>query len=203
MGQAHLQLDEPMKTRLFGPEEERRAFCASRATDHVHITPQELFGLKAIIMYIHALPVSKKCVPSLIGEPINLVRDVRAIVDQHRNDSAELAVTGTPLLHWPGVKNDLGYMKMVRPKIRREGGKKDLGRTRTPRTHCRICQGCTGADCGTCVYCVDMPKFGGPGKLRQPCKSRHCMQPLLVHAAVCSICGLDGWYAETNMRLIE
>mmetsp|Transcript_26415 Transcript_26415/g.52717 ORF Transcript_26415/g.52717 Transcript_26415/m.52717 type:complete len:332 (-) Transcript_26415:1263-2258(-) len=33
-----------------------------------------------------------------------------------------------------------------------------------------------GQDCGTCVYCRDKPKFGGPGRMKQACKARRKVQ---------------------------
>lgn len=51
-------------------------------------------------MYLHALPTSKKCVPELITDPIALIRDVRTVVEKHRYDKAELAVTSKPVLEW-------------------------------------------------------------------------------------------------------
>ena len=66
---------------------------------------QELFGIKAIVMYIHALAVSKKNVPPLLKEPINLVRDIKLVVEKHKNDDPALAVTGQPMLFWYGIKN--------------------------------------------------------------------------------------------------
>ena len=57
-------------------------------------------------MYIHALAVSKKNVPPLLKEPINLVRDIKKLVETHKNDDPALAVTGQPLLFWSGIKND-------------------------------------------------------------------------------------------------
>lgn len=68
--------------------------------EHVHLTQYELHGLKAIVMYLHALPTSKKCVPELITDPIALIRDVRTVVEQHRYDKPELAKTCKPVLEW-------------------------------------------------------------------------------------------------------
>ncbi len=31
------------------------------------------------------------------------------------------------------------------------------------RKICGLCTGCTSSDCGSCVFCLDMPKFGGRG----------------------------------------
>ena len=55
-------------------------------------------------------------VPTLISEPINLVRDVRIVVGDHKNDDHNLAVTGTPLLYWPGiqVRPDTRILNVIR-----------------------------------------------------------------------------------------
>lgn len=62
---------------------------------------QELHGLKAIVMFLHSLPTNKKNVPELIRDPIALIKDVRTLVEQHRYDSPEAAVTGKPILRGP------------------------------------------------------------------------------------------------------
>lgn len=69
--------------------------------EHIHLTPHELHGLKAIVMYLHSLPTNKKNVPELIKDPIALIKDVRTLVEQHRYDNPELAVTGKPILKPP------------------------------------------------------------------------------------------------------
>ena len=35
------------------------------------------------------------------------------------------------------------------------------------RKRCSHCQGCKADDCDECRYCIDMPKFGGPGKRKK------------------------------------
>lgn len=42
------------------------------------------------------------------------------------------------------------------------------------RTRCGECLGCTSSNCGSCKYCHDNPRFGGPGKLKQACAKRKC-----------------------------
>jgi len=44
------------------------------------------------------------------------------------------------------------------------------------RRRCGGCAGCLTPDCGKCSYCLDNPKFGGPGTQRQACKLRRCEQ---------------------------
>lgn len=65
---------------------------------HVHLTHYELFGLKEIVMFLYDLPPHRKNVPELIKDPVQLIKDVRSLVERHCKDSAELAVTGTPVL---------------------------------------------------------------------------------------------------------
>ena len=43
------------------------------------------------------------------------------------------------------------------------------------RKRCGMCIGCTNADCGQCTFCLDKPKFGGPGRKKQCCKKRKCL----------------------------
>ena len=71
--------DEDIRYRLLGSEDEQERFEESikNPANVPHITAQEIFGLKAIVMYIHALPVSKKNVPYLLKSPIKLVQDLR------------------------------------------------------------------------------------------------------------------------------
>ena len=40
------------------------------------------------------------------------------------------------------------------------------------RKHCRCCPACLRNDCGQCRYCLDKPKFGGRGTLKQCCIER-------------------------------
>ena len=39
---------------------------------------------------------------------------------------------------------------------------------------CGNCPGCLRDDCGKCNYCLDKPKFGGPGRKKQKCALRIC-----------------------------
>lgn len=66
---------------------------------HVHLTHYELFGLKEIVMFLYDLPPQRKNVPELIRDPVQLIKDVRCLVERHCKDSPELAITGKPVLH--------------------------------------------------------------------------------------------------------
>ncbi len=37
-----------------------------------------------------------------------------------------------------------------------------------------LCTGCTSSDCVSCVFCLDMPKFGGKGARKHFCLQRRC-----------------------------
>ena len=48
--------------------------------------------------------------------------------------------------------------------------------TRSRRRRCLVCVACLRPPCGYCRYCLDSPKFGGPGHLKQSCIHRKCEQ---------------------------
>ena len=43
------------------------------------------------------------------------------------------------------------------------------------KNKCSQCDNCKRANCGSCISCQDMPRFGGPGKMKQACKLRKCL----------------------------
>ncbi|XP_046386449.1 jmjC domain-containing histone demethylation protein 1-like isoform X1 [Ischnura elegans] len=179
---------------------------------HVHLTPQELHGLKAIVKYLHSLPSTKKNVPELIRDPIALIRDVRTVVERHRHDSHEKAITGLPILQPPEDTDAMRHNRLSfgkTPSTRGRGGGRGRGRKdvdggavhikdgmRRRRTRCKKCEACNRKDCGDCSFCHDMVKFGGPGRAKQTCVMRQCLQPMLPVTAGCLMCKLDGWYQQ-------
>ena len=50
-----------------------------------------------------------------------------------------------------------------------------VAQTKNLRSRCGLCEGCLRTDCGKCSLCLDMKKFGGPGKKEKACKLRKCM----------------------------
>lgn len=46
------------------------------------------------------------------------------------------------------------------------------------RWRCKSCQACLRPDCGKCVACKDMRKFGGKGTKAKACESRACEAPV-------------------------
>ncbi|XP_046682822.1 jmjC domain-containing histone demethylation protein 1 isoform X2 [Homalodisca vitripennis] len=182
--------------------------------EHIHLTPQELQGIKAIVGYLHSLPQNKKNVPDLIKDPIALIKDVRTLVEQHRHDNHQLASTGRPILlsmadkrknyerqmnivknlsnHSPVGKMRPGFMRGAMTGNKIHAGHISTG-PRRRRTRCKKCEACQQSDCGECAFCQDMVKFGGPGRAKQTCIMRQCLQPMLPVTAACASCGLDGW----------
>ncbi|XP_058446304.1 jmjC domain-containing histone demethylation protein 1 isoform X1 [Malaya genurostris] len=71
--------------------------------------------------------------------------------------------------------------------------KRDGNGPRRRRTRCKNCEACQRSDCGECSFCLDMVKFGGPGRAKQTCMMRQCLQPMLPVTAQCIHCNLDGW----------
>lgn len=69
----------------------------------------------------------------------------------------------------------------------------NAGQPRRRRTRCKVCNACQRSDCGECSFCLDMVKFGGPGRAKQTCMMRQCLSPMLPVTAQCVYCHLDGW----------
>ena len=44
------------------------------------------------------------------------------------------------------------------------------------KTRCFRCSGCLAKDCGHCKHCLDKPKYGGKGTLKQCCLKRKCTE---------------------------
>lgn len=65
---------------------------------HVHLTANELHGLRAIVLYLHSLAPTRKNVPELLVNPVALIQDVRTLVEQHRKDQTHLAISGVPVV---------------------------------------------------------------------------------------------------------
>lgn len=79
----------------------------------------------------------------------------------------------------PLAKNsgNRGLMSGQKNKAQRQSGK--WGSSQGPRrrrTRCKRCEACQRNDCGECSFCHDMVKFGGPGRAKQTCVMRQCLQ---------------------------
>ncbi|XP_037073210.1 histone-lysine N-methyltransferase 2A-like [Pollicipes pollicipes] len=53
------------------------------------------------------------------------------------------------------------------------------GKERIRKSRCGTCLGCRAKNCTKCVFCKDMIKYGGPGRLKKSCARRVCKKPLL------------------------
>ncbi|XP_069943129.1 CXXC-type zinc finger protein 1 isoform X2 [Cherax quadricarinatus] len=73
--------------------------------------------------------------------------------------------------------------KERRDKEKHKQDKHSTSKSKSSSSHrCGECEACYQQDdCGRCENCKDMPKFGGPHKLRQKCKKRQCQN--FVHLA--------------------
>ncbi|KAJ8964665.1 hypothetical protein NQ317_010552, partial [Molorchus minor] len=180
---------------------------------HIHLTQAELHGLKEIVMYLHMLPANKKNVPELLRDPVSLIQDVRTLIGLHRQDSRELAVTGRPILTVPEDQENRAKLLNSRgptnkgnninrpsskqsglfkgPKISPPGDKGVLGGAE--RGLCKKCEACQRSDCGECSFCLDMVKFGGPGRREADVQHAAVLAAVLPVTAACAHCGLDGW----------
>lgn len=49
------------------------------------------------------------------------------------------------------------------------------------KRQCNICEACQQPDCGECVFCKDMIKFGGSGKGKHTCKYKRCFNVATQH----------------------
>lgn len=205
LGRSHLEDDDDVEN------------VSLESKEHVHLTRYELFGLKDIVMYLYDLPSHKKNVPELVKDPVALIKDVRTLVERHCKDDPELAVTNVPILKPPppserprpiqeeydnefpsnGIDGDEEMPQAIKTEV--SGYKKPTNRIgngsgpRRRRTRCKVCEACQRQDCGECSFCLDMVKFGGPGKAKQTCMMRQCLQPMLPVTASCCHCHLDGW----------
>ncbi|PIK62821.1 putative CXXC-type zinc finger protein 1 [Apostichopus japonicus] len=64
-------------------------------------------------------------------------------------------------------------MKSMRRDSSSEG---ERGLSKRNIRRCGECEACLRSDCGKCDFCLDMKKFGGPGKIRQKCRKRQCLK---------------------------
>ena len=165
-----------------------------------HQIYHQIYGItKFITKFVTKYPrehiwVTRKSVSKLISDPVALIRDIRTIVESHKNDSAEQSVTGKPLLVWPGLKNEKAWAKAKAKKKEKKEEEREEAKP-TVRVVCKACPGCKLERCGRCQPCQALP--------RRRCVLRQCTQLVLAPPTVCSICGLDGWYAEPSMTLVD
>ncbi|XP_063291047.1 lysine-specific demethylase 2A isoform X1 [Pelobates fuscus] len=174
----------------------------------IFLTWFEIEGLSCLVRKLESLPPHKKCLPDGIHDPDALITDIKNLLEEHAQDPPELALTGLPIVHWPKRHQ---YKVYLRPKIQFTkphtmrpasrhitapprpsstfSGTSASSGARRRRVRCRKCQACIMRECGTCHYCKDMKKFGGPGRMKQSCVLRQCLAPRLPHSVTCALCG--------------
>uniref|UniRef100_A0A7R9JX08 [histone H3]-dimethyl-L-lysine(36) demethylase n=1 Tax=Timema genevievae TaxID=629358 RepID=A0A7R9JX08_TIMGE len=180
---------------------------------NVNLTQLEVSGIKGIVIYLFSLPYNKRSVPELIQNPASLIKEVKILLEKHRPDSHKLSITGKAVL--PPLADisdaDIPKRKMSSAPVGRPPGQKrkrdsDLKQkkvkqpkpvgVRRRRVRCRKCEPCLRSDCGECSHCADMVKYGGPGRMKQTCVMRKCLQPMFSPTSTCTVCGLNGWWEK-------
>ncbi|KAM6924218.1 lysine-specific demethylase 2A isoform 1-T1 [Xenentodon cancila] len=171
------------------------------------LTPFELEGLWNLLGKLEELPAHKKCVPAGIRNAAALLEDMRAVLKECANDEFKLAYTGDPIVKWP--KRPSWYQSPIpppsvlyRPRLgpslhKRPNKRSSISALRRRRVRCKRCAACRRKECGTCQYCHDMRKFGGPGRMKKSCIMRQCLAPALPNTARCAVCG-EGEFDESN-----
>lgn len=172
------------------------------------LTPLELEGLWNLLGKLEELPANKKCVPVGIRNATALLEDMRAVLIEHANDNPKLSYTGEPIVKWP--KRPSWYQAPIppppifcRPRLGptvhkpKRSTKRSILALRRRRVRCKRCAACRRKECGSCQYCHDMRKFGGPGRMKKGCVMRQCLAPALPNTARCAICG-KGEPEESN-----
>ena len=66
--------------------------------EHVHLTRDELCGIRCIVTYIKHLPLEEAEVPVLIPDPAALIHSLREMMREHKEDCPKKAVTGKYIL---------------------------------------------------------------------------------------------------------
>uniref|UniRef100_A0A674BTN3 [histone H3]-dimethyl-L-lysine(36) demethylase n=1 Tax=Salmo trutta TaxID=8032 RepID=A0A674BTN3_SALTR len=174
---------------------------ATKLGVRVNLTPLELEGLWNLLGKLEELPAHKKCVPAGIRNAPALLHDIRALLEDHRNDDPKLSYTGKPIVKWP--KRPSWYQPpspspMDRPRPatphkpavpRQARPATSISALRRRRVRCKRCAACQRKECGECNFCRDMRRFGGPGRMKKGCMMRQCLAPGLPNSAVCVLCG--------------
>uniref|UniRef100_A0A7N9AWE9 [histone H3]-dimethyl-L-lysine(36) demethylase n=1 Tax=Mastacembelus armatus TaxID=205130 RepID=A0A7N9AWE9_9TELE len=187
-------------------EDEVKEEAAEVTRPQYMLTPFELEGLWNLIGKLEELPSHKKCVPAGIRNAAALLEDMRVVLKEHANDNPMLAYTGEPIVKWPKRPSwyqppippaPVLYRPRLAPALQRSTKRSSISALRRRRVRCKRCAACCRKECGTCQYCHDMRKFGGPGRMKKSCVMRQCLAPALPNTARCAICG-EGEADESN-----
>ena len=101
-----------------------------------------------------------------------------------KDGSAPRSAPTTPVV---GVKSPRSILK-VKPTLTPEVKEGITSKIRRRGRGCGTCIGCIRDDCGKCSYCLDKPKYGGPGRKKQRCALRICSQfvSLVIIHIICT-----------------
>ncbi|XP_035709245.1 jmjC domain-containing histone demethylation protein 1 isoform X2 [Folsomia candida] len=207
LGQSYLRIpSDDDSWKLPGPPGEKLV------PENVALSPQELLGLKAIVLYLHQLPIQRKNVPVLIYDAVSLLKCIRQVVEMHRYDDPAKAVTGKPILIWPGeraenvgkitpIRRQRPFKAITAGKVSNESDWVDSPSSNQEdvtkrRGRCGKCQACRNTeDCGQCANCMIRQKYKDSVDIlrRKICVMNECMAPVLLHNTICGECGFDGW----------
>ena len=72
-------------------------------------------------------------------------------------------------------------VKVLVEKMKINKSAKKLPSERVKKTRCKECASCIREDCRKCIYCQDMKRYGGPGRLKQKCMYKKCFNMSLYN----------------------
>jgi len=159
--------------------------------EHINLTKYEVEGLKKMIEKLQSLAPNKRDVPDGIVNAEELLLEASKVFKEHLNDDHKLALTGKPVACWSFVKDEVkpavteGEMNVQPTVVKKLRKRKATKVHKTPKAkvagkrfrkaRCKTCENCLRENCQDCAHCHDMKKYGGPGKLKQSCQKRKCL----------------------------
>ena len=172
---------------------------------NVVLSKLELSALEPILSYLLDRAEEGEGPPLAIAKPGALVREAKRAILDHLNDDQTQVIVGRPILLWPHEKvgtifkrrrssfskrrrsssSDPEYefgvqRKKAKPmSVKGRLAMAKLDRKRSRATRCRQCPGCLKPECQKCKHCLDKPKYGGLGKMKQSCINRTCLNMIM------------------------
>ena len=142
---------------------------ASAVTKEVGTGPSQ-----AIIMVAPPPMEGVKSSTRIRSQPQKYVDEIKAVPSAKTNGTPKQTQKNTPKAG--SVTRTRGRPVSAR-KADEDKQQKDTpdGKPRSRGRGCGKCPGCLRSDCGTCIFCKDKPKFGGPGIKKQRCANRTCL----------------------------
>ena len=83
-------------------------------------------------------------------------------------------------INMPKISKEHLMTKFEEVATESKSGKK-VNNARVKKMSCRVCEPCLRPDCSQCTFCLDKPKFGGPGKKKQKCIEKVCQNMSLYN----------------------